>query len=317
MNIALLEDLAVPSSVMEDWSEKLKKQGHTLKIYNRTTDVSVLQKECADADAIVLANMPLPWKAIEEAENLKFIDVAFTGTDHVPVKEASEKGIVISNASGYATESVAELCVAFAIELLRKLPALEEAGKEGRTKAGLRGRLVKGKTVGIIGTGHIGTRTAEYFKALGARVIGHNHSGRENPVFDEMVSLEDLLKNADVVSLHTPLTPSTRHLIGKEELEKMKPTAFLINTARGPVVDTDALVEALKNGRIAGAALDVFDQEPPLPKDSPVFEAPNTLLTPHMGFDSEESMQIRSEIAFGNLQNWLDGHPVNVVNPAK
>lgn len=171
--------------------------------------------------------------------------------------------------------------------------------------------------MGIIGTGHIGTRTAEYFKALGARVIGHNDSGRENPVFDEMVSLEDLLKNADVVSLHTPLTPSTRHLIGKEELEKMKPTAFLINTARGPVVDTDALVEALKNGGIAGAALDVFDQEPPLPKDSPVFEAPNTLLTPHMGFDSEESMQIRSEIAFDNLQNWLDGHPVNVVNPAK
>ena len=316
MNIVLLEDLAVPASVMEDWKAKLNEQGHTLHIYNKTSDAALLQEECKEADAIILANMPLPWSAIEQADKLKFIDVAFTGTDHVPVKEASETGIVISNASVYATERVAELCIAFAIELLRKLPALETAGKEGKTKAGLRGRLVHGKTVGIVGTGHIGTRTAEYFKALGAHVIGCNHSGKDNPVFDEMVSLEDLLKRSDLVSLHTPLTDSTRHLIGAEQLSLMKHSAFLINTARGAVVDTDALSEALKKGTIAGAALDVYDKEPPLPKDCPFFETPNTLMTPHMGFDSEESMQIRAEIVFDNLQNWLAGHPLNVVNAA-
>lgn len=316
MHIVLLEDLAVPSSVMEEWKEKLAGQGHTLTIYEKTTDVDQLARETAEADAIILANMPLPWKAIEQADHLKFIDVAFTGTDHVPVREAADKGIVISNASGYATESVAELCLAFGIELLRKLPALEQAGAAGKTKQGLRGRLIQGKTVGIVGPGHIGTRTAEYFKALGARVIGHNRSGRVNPAFDEMVSLEELLSRSDLVSLHTPLTDSTRHLIGEKELAMMKPTAFLINTARGPVVDTDALVKALEENRIAGAALDVFDQEPPLPADSPILKAPHGLLTPHMGFDSEESMKIRADIVYDNLQNWLDGHPVNVVQPA-
>lgn len=314
MNIVLLEDLAVPEEVLDSYRKKLEEQGHTLQVYERTGDLKTLQEEIRPADALILANMPLPWKALEGADHLKYIDVAFTGTDHIPVREATANGIQVSNASGYATESVAELALCFALELLRKLPSLHEAGKAGGTKQGLRGRLLKDRTVGIVGAGHIGKRTAELFHALGANVLAYNRSAVSDPAIAEQVPLKELLQRSNVVSLHLPLTESTRGLIGKEELQSMKPDAFLINTARGPVVDSQALAQALEQGTIAGAALDVFDTEPPLPSDDPLLHAPNTILTPHMGFDSEESMLARAEIVFDNLQNWLDGHPVNLVN---
>lgn len=314
MNIVLLEDLAVPEEVLDSYRKKLEEQGHTLQVYERTGDLKTLQEEIRPADALIVANMPLPWKALEGAEHLKYIDVAFTGTDHIPVSEAAARGIQVSNASGYATESVAELALCFALELLRRLPSLQEAGKAGGTKQGLRGRLLMDRTVGIVGAGHIGKRTAELFHALGAHVLAYNRSAVSDPAIEEQVPLKELLQRSDVVSLHLPLTESTRGLIGKEELQSMKPDAFLINTARGPVVDSQALAQALEQGTIAGAALDVFDTEPPLPADDPLLHAPHTILTPHMGFDSEESMLARADIVFDNLQNWLDGHPVNLVN---
>ena len=314
MNIVLLEDLAVPEEVLDSYRKKLEEQGHTLQVYKRTGDLKTLQEEIRPADALIVANMPLPWKALEGAEHLKYIDVAFTGTDHIPVREAAARGIQVSNASGYATESVAELALCFALELLRRLPSLQEAGKAGGTKQGLRGRLLKDRTVGIVGAGHIGKRTAELFNALGAHVLAFNRSAVSDSAIEEQVPLKELLQRSDVVSLHLPLTESTRGLIGEEELQSMKPDAFLINTARGPVVDSQALAQALEQGTIAGAALDVFDTEPPLPADDPLLQAPRTILTPHMGFDSEESMLARAEIVFDNLQNWLDGHPVNLVS---
>ena len=209
---------------------------------------------------------------IEEASSLKFIDVAFTGVDHIPVKEAKAKSIAISNASGYATQAVAELCISFMIQLLRNVGKTEERCREGGTKDGLIGNLLCGKTVGIVGTGAIGKRTAALCKAFGCRVIGFNRSKITDPVIDEQVSLEELLKQSDIVSLHCPLTEDTKGMIGEEQLKMMKKTALLINTARGAVVDSKALAKALEEGQIAGAASDVFEMEPPLPTDHPLLK---------------------------------------------
>ncbi len=313
MKIVLLEDLGVSPEWIEKEAEKLRAMGHTFESYARTTDLDLLKKESEGADVIMLANMPMDASLIEADPNLKFIDVAFTGVDHIPVALAKEKGIAISNASGYANDAVAELAAFMSTDLLRHVSQLEERCRQGGTKAGLRGSLLKGKTVGIVGAGEIGTQTARLLKAFGCRVLGYRRHKITDPVYDAQVDLDTLLKESDIVSLHVPLTDSTRHMIGKEQLALMKPSAILINTARGAAVDEQALVEALNNGQIAGAGIDVFDLEPPLPKDYPLLQAKNTIVTPHIGFDSIESMEKRAEIVFDNLYAFLDGKQNNKI----
>ncbi len=261
----------------------------------------------------MLANMPLQKAVVTETKGLKFVDVAFTGVDHIPVAEAKELGIAVSNASGYADESVAELCLGFMIDLLRKVREQERSLREGGTR--LSGNLLKGKTVGIVGCGRIGRMTAHLCRAFGCRLLAYNRSRVTDPVFEMQVDLETLLQESDIVSLHCPLNEGTKGLIDEKALKSMKRTAFLLNTARGPVVDEKALARALKEGEIAGAALDVFEKEPPLPlpTDHPLIDAPNCILTPHMAFASVEAMERRLEIVFDNLYAFLDGKRVNVV----
>lgn len=171
-----------------------------------------------------------------------------------------------------------------------------------------------GKTVGIVGAGAIGTRTAELCKAFGCRVLGNKrHLTGKEPSFIEFMSLEELLSQSDIVSLHCPLTAETRQLINADRLGMMKQGAYLINTARGGVVDSAALAEALKNGHLAGAGIDVFETEPPLDPAHPLLQAPNVLATPHVAFASEESMEARAAIVFSNLSNWMDGKQENVI----
>lgn len=313
MNIALLEDLGCSRDLLEKNAQILQEKGHTFKQYSRTDKLEELQRELADADVIMLANMPLPAKALAAAQNAKFIDVAFTGVDHIPLEDARKRGIAVSNASGYADEAVAELCISFMIQLLRQLDSAEKKVRAGETKAGLPAGLLQGRTVGIVGAGAIGKRLARLCKAFGAKVIVHNRRKVEDPSIDENVSLERLLKEADIVSLHCPLTPETKGLIGRDELKLMKKDAFLINTARGAVVDNNALADALDSGEIAGAACDVFDMEPPLPPEYPLLRAKNIILTPHLAFYSSESLEKRAEIAFDNLYAWLDGKQINKI----
>lgn len=313
MKIVLLEDLGVAPEVIEKEAEKLKAMGHTFEAYSKTTDLEVLKEETKDADILLLANMPLDAQVVEADPHLKFIDVAFTGVDHVPVALCKEKGIAISNASGYANDAVAELVALMSIDRLRHVSELENRCRKGKTKAGIRGNLLKGKTVGIVGAGSIGTTTARLLKAFGCKLLGFQRHPITDPVYDAQVDLDTLLKESDVVSLHVPLTESTRHLIGKEQLALMKPTAVLINTARGAVVDEQALAEALNKGQIAGAGIDVFDIEPPLPLDHPLLQAKNTIVTPHIGFDSVESMEKRAEIVFDNLYAFLQGSQLNSI----
>lgn len=313
MKIVLLEGLGVSEELIAEHARKLEKMGHTFIAYEKNTDPKVQAERSRDADAVMLANMPLDASVIEEASSLKYIDVAFTGVDHIPMEEAKRKGITVSNASGYATQAVAELCISFMIQLLRNVGKTEKRCREGGTKDGLVGNLLCGKTVGIVGAGAIGKRTAALCKAFGCSVIAYSRSTVTDSIFDEQVSLEELLKRSDIVSLHCPLTAETKGMIGKEELALMKKQAILINTARGAVVDSKALAKALENGEIAGAACDVFETEPPLSLEHPLLHCPNTIVTPHIAFASVESMEQRAEIVFNNLYSWLDGNPVNLV----
>lgn len=313
MKIVLLENLGVIDAVIQKHSQKLAGMGHTLLTFEKNIAPEVQVERSKGADVLMLANMPLDVSVVREAEKLKFIDVAFTGVDHIPVAEAKARGIAISNASGYATQAVAELAISFMIQLLRNVPQTEERCRTGGTKDGLIGHLLCGKTVGIVGAGAIGRKTAALCKAFGCRVLAFNRSAVSDSSIDEQVTLEELLHQADIVSRHCPLTPETKGLIGSAELDKMKKTAILINTARGGVVDTAALAAALQNGTIAGAACDVFEAEPPLPADHPLLHTPNTVVTPHIAFASVESMEQRAEIVFQNLYSWLEGNQINKI----
>ena len=307
MKIVLLEGLGVSDAVIDRHARRLEEMGHSFAAYPKNADVQVQIERSRDADVLMLANMPLAAQVLEEAKSLKFIDVAFTGVDHIPVAEAKRRGIAVSNASGYATQAVAELCISFMIHLLRNVDRTQERCRSGGTKDGLVGNLLCGKTVGIVGAGAIGKRVAALCRAFGCSVLAFSRSAVSDPAIDAQVSLDELLQRADIVSLHCPLTEQTRGMIGREQLAQMQRHAILINTARGGVVDSVALAEALERGEIAGAACDVFETEPPL------LHSPNTIVTPHIAFASVESMEQRAEIVFDNLYAWLEGRQINAV----
>ncbi len=313
MKIVLLEGLGVSDAVIDRHARRLEEMGHSFAAYPKNADVQVQIERSRDADVLMLANMPLAAQVLEEAKSLKFIDVAFTGVDHIPVAEAKRRGIAVSNASGYATQAVAELCISFMIHLLRNVDRTQERCRSGGTKDGLVGNLLCCKTVGIVGAGAIGKRVAALCRAFGCSVLAFSRSAVSDPAIDAQVSLDELLQRADIVSLHCPLTEQTRGMIGREQLAQMQRHAILINTARGGVVDSVALAEALERGEIAGAACDVFETEPPLPTDHPLLHSPNTIVTPHIAFASVESMEQRAEIVFDNLYAWLEGRQINAV----
>lgn len=319
MKISLLEPIGIDKALMDELSAPLIEKGHEFIFYdNKTTDTEELYNRAKDSDIVMIANNPLPDSVIERCEKIKMLDVAFTGIDHVGQKACKEKGVVICNAAGYSNETVSELAVGMAINLLRKINAGDKAVREGKTlaSAGLMGTELGTKTVGIIGTGRIGIMTAKLFKAFGCRVLGYSRTKKEEAVQAgiEYTELDELLKISDIVSLHVPSTAETKGFLSRERISLMKQTAILINCARGAVVDNEALAEALNSDKIAGAAIDVFDMEPPIPADYPLLNAKNTLLTPHVAFASKESMIRRAHIVFDNLYAYLDGRPVNVVD---
>lgn len=313
MKIVLLEGLGVSDQMIEEHARRLENVGHSFVAYSKDTNPQVQAERSRDADVIMLANMPLDASVLDAATSLKYIDVAFTGVDHIPMTKAKEKGIAVSNASGYATQAVAELCISFMVQLLRNVPKTELRCRNGQTKDGLVGNLLCGKTVGIVGAGAIGKKVAALCKAFGCTVIAYNRSTVSDASIDRQVSLDELLECADVVSLHCPLTEQTKGMIGAPQLARMKKSAILINTARGGVVDSQALASALNEGNIAGAACDVFETEPPLEKEHPLLHSANTIVTPHIAFASVESMEQRANIVFDNLYSWLDGKHINKV----
>jgi len=312
--IVIMESLGISAEELAARKAPFEAQGHVFVDYPKTTDPAKLIEEAKDADAMILANMPMPADVLRKCDKLKFIDVAFTGVDHVGLDAAKEKNIAVSNASGYSNEAVSELVIGTTLSLARNLRSVEDRCREGKDKTGLVGWEIKGKTVGIIGLGKIGTRTAELFHAFGATVLAQSRTHHDGIAeYIEQVTQEELLRRSDIVVLHCPLNDSTRGMINAEKLAMMKPTALLVNVARGPVVVEKDLAVALENGVIAGAAIDVFDKEPPLDTASPILHAPNCLVTPHVAFATQQSMSLRAEIVFDNLAKWMEGHQINTI----
>lgn len=312
--IVIMESLGISEEELALRKKPFEEQGHTFADFPRTTDIPTLIRQAKDADAMILANMSMPGQVIRSCDRLKFIDVAFTGVDHVDLTAAKEQGIAVSNASGYSNEAVAELVLGMVLNILRNISAVEARCRAGQTKDGLVGSELKGKTVGIIGYGKIGSRSAALFHAFGCSILAQSRSYKENaPAYVQQVSQEELLKRSDIVVLHCPLNDSTRGMINGEKLAMMKPSAILINVARGPVVVSQDLADALNSGTIAAAGIDVFDKEPPLDLSDPLLNCKNCLVTPHVAFASKESMSLRAEIVFENLQRWMNGDQQNVI----
>lgn len=312
--IVIMESLGISAEELAARKAPFEAQGHVFVDYPKTTDPAKLIEEAKDADAMILANMPMPADVLRKCDKLKFIDVAFTGVDHVGLDAAKEKNIAVSNASGYSNEAVSELVIGTTLSLARNLRSVEDRCREGKDKTGLVGWEIKSKTVGIIGLGKLGTRTAELFHAFGATVLAQSRTHHDGIAeYIEQVTQEELLRRSDIVVLHCPLNDSTRGMINAEKLAMMKPTALLVNVARGPVVVEKDLAAALENGVIAGAAIDVFDKEPPLDTASPILHAPNCLVTPHVAFATQQSMSLRAEIVFDNLAKWMEGHQINTI----
>jgi D-3-phosphoglycerate dehydrogenase len=314
MKIAMLEPLAVEIEYLEELAKPLKEAGHSVSLTTQVLTPEEKLERTKDADAIIIANSTLAPELVDAAKNLKMISVAFTGVDHVPEKNIKEKNILVSNAQGYATVAVTELVFGAAITALRNIIPCDEAVRAGRTKDGLVGTELYGKTFGIVGFGAIGRSVAKIALAFGCHCIAYEPTLKVGEISDGVlaVELDELLKVSDIISLHLPLTEQTHHLINKERLALIKKSALLINQARGPVIDSVALKEALNSGQIAAAVIDVFDQEPPIPETQPLLHAKNTVLTPHIGFASKESMVRRAAIAFDNVKGWIDGKPINV-----
>lgn len=310
--IVIAQPLGITEEMFKSLSVNLEEKGFHLTAYDTLPkDQEDLGNRIEKADLLVVANYPLKKEALAKASSLRYICVAFTGVDHVDIGFCREKGIAVSNCAGYSTESVAELAFGMILSLYRKLSEGGIATRNGKNNAGLMGIEIRDRTLGIIGTGAIGSRVAELAKAFGAKVIGYNRS-KNSPSLD-YVDLDTLLRTSDIVTIHLPLTPETRHILNAEKLSLMKKDAILINTARGGVIDNEALSALLKEGKIAGAGIDVYDGEPPLPADYSLLSAPNLVLTPHVGFDTKEAMARRAIIVFDNLESYLAGNQKNVI----
>lgn len=313
MKIVVIEPLGIPMENLKATAEKIIGEKADIVYYDtKTTDTAELSERGKDADIIVVSNLPLKREVLENCKNLKMISVAFTGVDHIAMDYCREKGITVSNCAGYSTESVAELVFGMLISLYRNIIRCDEAVRNGGTKDGLVGFEIKGKKFGIVGTGAIGLKTAEIAKAFGCRVYAYSRTQKEIEGITYL-PLDELFSECDIISLHVPLTESTKGLINAEKLALMKKTAVLINTARGPVVDSSALAEALADGKIAGACIDVFENEPPVAKEHPLLNAPNVIATPHIAFATAEAMEIRAGMVFENVTAYLDGKPINVM----
>lgn len=316
MKIVVMEPLGVALEKINALAAALQAAGHEFVYYtSKETQQDKLLARVQDADIIMLANQPLSAEIINACPKLKMLSVAFTGVDHIALAACRARNILVCNAAGYSTNAVAELTFGLAISVIRNIVPCDARCRRAETKDGLVGFELFGKTFGVVGTGAIGARVAKIAAAFGCRVLAYSRTEKQK-LLDagvQYVSLDELLEQSDFVSLHVPLTDATRGLINAEAIAKMKQGAVLLNTARGPVVDSEALAAALNAGKLAGAGIDVFEGEPPIAKDHPLCSAKNTVLTPHVAFASREALETRADIVFANIEKWLAGAPQNIV----
>ena len=305
----------------------------SLNLFTQTWDCTVHQVTTPEqtvsrltGHAIAVINKITFDKAVfdaPEAACVKLIAVAATGTDVIDKAEAAKHGVKVCNVPGYASQAVAQFTIALMLELATRAGSYSAAVKAGEWQKSLVYTLLtypqmelSGKKLGIIGYGNIGQTVAKIAGALGMELLIGARPGDPAPPADR-VPLEHLFRAADVITLHCPLTPETRNLVNAQSLATMKPTAFLINTARGALIDEAALIETLRQKRIAGAALDVITQEPP-PANHPMIaaarELPNLIVTPHTAWSAREARQRLLNEVEANISAFLEGKPRNIVN---
>ena len=295
MNIVFVESLGMCECTINKSLATLKNQGHTVTFYHdRNENEEVLIERARNAEVVVVSNIPLRKHFFENCPKLRMLSVAFTGVDHIDL------------------EAVAELTIGMMIAVYRKMVGGDAILRIGGDRQGVLGSELHGKTVGIVGLGAIGQRVALLANAFGCKVLGYNRSPKALPHITQ-VDKDTLLRQSDIITVHLPLNPETKAFIGTNEFALMQPHAVLINTARGPIVSQEALYNALKKGQIAGAAVDVYDQEPPLPLNLELFNAPNLLMLPHMGYATREAFETRLNIVIRNIEMWLNNTPQNQV----
>ena len=303
MKIVFLEPLGIAIEKIERECDSLRRQGHEVVIYGDRCPEKNIER-AKDADVVVESNMPLGRDFFEACPNVKMLSIAFTGLDHIDLEECERRGILVNNAAGYSTEAVAEETICMMIGLYRHII---ENDKITRSRKGIPmspGREIAGKTIGVVGLGAIGQRVVKLAQAFGCKVLAWNRTPKDIEGV-ALVAKETLFKESDIVTLHVALNNETRNFVSSKEINLMKESAIIINAARGPVVNANDLADALKNGRIAGAALDVYDTEPPIPESNPLLLSPNTMLLPHIGFATEEAFELRLGIVVRNVEKYL------------
>jgi D-3-phosphoglycerate dehydrogenase len=308
MKIVAVEPIGISRQRAEELVERYAAKGCDFVVYpDRKEDEQTLVERMKDAEVVIVSNIKLTRNVLEQCPKLKFLNVAFTGLDHIDGDYCREKGIVIRNASGYATQAVAELAVGLMLDVYRKITPFDASTRNLQGRNNILGRELHGKTVGLVGTGAIGLRTAAILKAFGCRLLAYSRTERQEALDMgiEYTTLEDLMQRSDIISLHTPFTAQTKGLISREMLELCKTSAIIINTARGAVIDNEVLAEMLNKGCISGAGIDVYEYEPPLQSNHPLLSAKNVVLLPHVAFATEESFSIRVDIILRNLDEYL------------
>lgn len=319
MKIVILDGYALNPGDLS-W-DSLRQLGE-LTVYDRTPADKVVDR-AKGAEVVITNKTPIGKNEIDQLSSLKYIGVIATGYNIIDIEAAKKKGILVTNIPGYSTASVVQLTFALILELCLHVQRHSDSVMDGKWARSLDFSFwdyplveLSGKTMGIIGFGGIGQAVADVATAFGMNVIGNSRtqtdqSSRKN---FRWVSIPELLKSSDVISIHCPLTADTQGLINAENLKLMKGSAFLINTARGPIIVDQDLANALNEDIIAGAGIDVLSVEPPS-KDNPLFNAKNCIITPHIAWATLEARTRLMGIATHNLTSFIKGEPINIVNP--
>ncbi len=299
--------------------ERIERLGD-VTIYERTgkSDEEIISR-LSDADIAITNKTPITRKAIDALPSLKFISVLATGYNVVDTAYARKKGIAVSNVPSYGTDSVAQSAIALLLELCHHIGHHSDEVHKGRWEKSLDWCFwdyplieLSGKTMGIIGFGRIGRRTAEIAKAFNMNVIVSSRTVRDDEW--EYVTKDELYARSDVIVLHTPLTPETEGIINRETIRKMKDGVLIVNNARGGLIVEEDLADALRSGKVGGAAVDVVSTEP-IESSNPLLSAPNSIITPHLSWGAKEAKERIMEITEANISAFVAGKPQNVVNP--
>ena len=317
MKIVILDGYTANPGDMS-WKE-LEELG-TLAVYDRTRPEETVAR-AADAEIILTNKVIISREVMAQLPLLKYIGVLATGYNVVDIEAAHERGIIVTNVPAYSTESVAQMVFAHLLTVTNRTEHYAIQNRKGRWTSNsdfcywdFPHMELAGKTFGIVGLGNIGRRVAEIALAFGMQVKAlTSKSANVLPAGIEKVDMEELLASSDVISLHCPLTDSTRHLINRETLQHMKPSAILINTGRGPLVDDQAVASALAEEQLAAFCADVLTEEPPK-VDNPLLSQPNAFITPHIAWATEEARSRLLQVAISNVRAFLNANPQNVVS---